>query len=807
MKDYKKLLEISKPARYINGEINSVHKDHTGRTTYCLIFPDVYEVGISHIGYKMLYERLNRLDEAACERFFMPWPDAIEKFGGEMFVSLESSKSLRDFHLLGFSIQYELSYTNILQTLIHSGIALRSEDRGEDEPIITAGGPCVVNPMPISPFIDCFFIGESEGTLPDVMKQFHTLREMGAKRGELLQFLNGFPFTYVPSIDPDKKVVRSIYEDFSKDHTIEKLLVPTIPAVQDRVAVEISRGCTRGCRFCQAGIIYRPNRERSVDDIAKDCLTQLSNTGYLEASLLSLSASDYSRLEELLITMARLTASRKVSLSLPSVRADRIRDYMFRELSKVRKSGFTIAPEAGSQRMRDAINKGLTEEEILAAVEKACDAGWNGAKLYFMMGLPGETKEDVLAIAELARKAKYLRKGRFSIKVSVSNFVPKPHTPYQWFGQNSGDEFFAKRTELKNLLNKYKIPCSFHGIRASVLEGVFSRGSVKLADVLEEAVRNGAIFDAWTEYFKNDLWEAAFAKFGYKDSDFSEKHFEYDEELPWDNIDTGVTKEFLWSENLKSQRGEFTPDCTDGNCSACGVCDFDRIQNEFSKPSELILPDEPAENTEFGRYALVFSKMERMSLLSAIETQRLFTHVLTLADIGLKFSQGFNPQPKLSYVLAASAGVEGHNEVILFESAPIADLNALKDRINAIMPPGVDIKAVHKFDLSTKKADIYVRLSFNPELYSIFREKYLLGEASYTRVSKKGEERVMHAADFVVSLGENDAVFRTEPEGNFNCFDFFESIGFKRTDVDMIRLNTYLLEKTGEHNGKIPRVL
>jgi radical SAM family uncharacterized protein/radical SAM-linked protein len=796
MKDYKRLLEVNKPARYINGEINSVHKDHSGRTSFCLIFPDIYEVGISHIGYKMLYERLNRCDEIVCERFFMPWVDAFDSFGAEIFAGLESSLPLGEFDVLGFSLQYELSYTNMLQTLKMSGVSMRSAHRGEDEPIVIAGGPCVVNPMPIAPFIDVFFIGESEVTLPDVMKEFHKLKKEGKSRSELLEFFNSFPFTYVYSLEPDKKVTRSIHTGFTDDITIEKLIVPAIPAVQDRVSVEISRGCTRGCRFCQAGIIYRPNRERSVDDIARDALTQLDNTGYLETSLLSLSASDYSRLEELLVTMVKLTENRRVSLSLPSVRADRIQEYMFRELSKVRKSGFTIAPEAGSQRMRDAINKGLTEEDILSAVEKASDAGWNGAKLYFMIGLPGETMEDVTAIAEIARKAKYLRKGRFSIKVSVSNFVPKSHTPYQWFGQNSGDMFFEKKRVLKELLQKYKIPCAFHGIRASVLEGVFSRGPVQLADVIEEAVNNGARFDAWSEFFKYDIWEKAFAKFGYEDKDFSEKCYGYDDALPWDNINVGVTKDFLWSEYERSEKLIATPDCAGGDCSACGVCDFDKIKNEFSRPVSIAVPEPAEEKDDFVRYSLVFSKEKRMSLLSAIETQRLFTHVLTLADIGLKFSAGFNPQPKLSYVQAASTGLEGLNEVLIFESAPIADTSLLTDKINGIMPPGVKVKYIAPFTIHPKKFDVYIRFAFGGELMKVFREKYLNGDAFYSKTNKKGDEKVMRAADFVVSLGEKDVVFRTENSGNFNVFEFFESLGYSRPQMDIVRMNTFLLEKT-----------
>jgi radical SAM-linked protein len=542
-------------------------------------------------------------------------------------------------------------------------------------------------------------------------------------------------------------------------------------------------------------MIYRPNRERSIDDIAKDALDQLENTGYLEASLLSLSASDFSRFEELLMTMVKLTQERKISLSLPSIRADRIQDFIFRELSKVRKGGFTIAPEAGSQRMRDAINKGLTEEQILQAVEKASDAGWNGGKLYFMIGLPGETMEDVLEIAELSRKAKMLRKGRFSIRVSVSNFVPKPHTPYQWFGQNSGDEFFEKKKQLRDLMKKYKIPCSFHGIKASVLEGAMSRGGRELGDVIEEAVKSGAMFDAWSEHFNRDIWDVAFDKFGYSVRDFSERFYAKDEALPWDNIDVGVTKKFLWEENEKSEALQFTPDCTDGKCTSCGVCDFKDIKNEFSKETEIDTGTPSDIEPEYRRYAIVFSKTERLSLLSAIETQRLFTHVLTLAKIGLRFSQGFNPQPKLSYVQAGSTGLTGHNEILLFESQEIEDLEAFLEKLNSVLPEGVRIKAVHPFEDNPKYYEAYVRFTYSEELFEIFKDKYVKGEASYTKLNKKGKEKTMNAADFVVSLSDNDVVFKTEGTGNFNSFEFFESLGYKRSDMDIQRLNVYLLRR------------
>jgi len=401
--EYLKLLNVNKPLRYINNEFNSYHKNDEGALKFCLIFPDVYEVGMSHLGIKILYERLNQEKNIICERFFMPWVDALDKFGKEMFVSLESQTPLTKFDILGFSLQYELSYTNMLKIISESNIPLLSKDRGEEFPIVFAGGPCVVNPAPIEEFIDVFFIGEME---EELIKVLNDINNKKLTRKEKLEKINRYNFTYIPTLQKNKIVRKSIYKDFHNDYTVIKPVVPLMPIVQDRVTVEISRGCTRGCRFCQAGMIYRPSRERNVSDIIKNAIEQIKNTGYLEVSLLSLSAADYSCLEELLIKLSEVLSDNKVSLSLPSIRADRVKDYIFQEIKKVRKSGFTIAPEAGSQRMRNIINKNLTEEEIIDAVVSASNNGFNGAKLYFMIGLPFETDEDVLEIANLSLKIK-----------------------------------------------------------------------------------------------------------------------------------------------------------------------------------------------------------------------------------------------------------------------------------------------------------------------------------------------------------------------------------------------------------------
>jgi len=791
--NYKNLSKVSKPARYINGEINSVHKDPDGKLRFCLAFPDVYEVGMSHVGFKMLYEKLNEPESLFTERFFMPWPDACEMLGDEIFCSLESGTPLKEFDLLGFSVQYELSYTNILQTLKFSGIPLKSSDRDENDPVIIAGGSCVLNPAPLSYFIDVFFMGEMD-SIEDIFVSMQKMKEEGKSRKEIISFLDEFTYTYVPELNKEKTVIRRIETGFSDAPTLTNLVVPAMPVVQDRVAVEISRGCTRGCRFCQAGMVYRPAREKSVDSLIKDACCQLDISGYTEVSMLSLSAADYSRLDELLMGMANATKERSVSLSMPSMRADKITENLFKELSWVRKSGFTIAPEAGSARLRDVINKNLSEEEILDAVVKAADAGWKGAKLYFMIGLPTETDEDVLGIAELALKAKRAVKGKnFNIKVSVSNYVPKAHTPFQWYPMNSIEELMRKRQMLRDALWKVKIGSSFHWVDQSYMEGVFSRGDERLGDVLVKAVEKGLMFDAWTDFFNYDSWKECFDECGLTDEEFSSKEFGKDEKLPWNNIESGVTKKYLWDEYEKSLKAEITTDCKVDKCTSCGVCDFKEIKNTYTDKYEPETKEVEKAEKIFLPYSIKFSKKGRGTLLSALEITKLFEHAFRIAGIDIEYTKGFNPGPKMRFFVPLPVGVEGENEVVVVYLEELKD--GMIDGLQKILPDWLVIKDVAVENRKLKKYDVHMTYRLGDEWFNILEKENKESRASYPKKDKKGRDKVVSLADYLVSIGDCEVVLAFRGSGLFNLLEYFETKGIDRSVPEITRTGLELVKK------------
>jgi len=787
------LLTISKPSRYVNHEINSVHKSKEGRLSFCLAFPDVYEVGMSHIGFKMLYERLNSSDNIVCERFFMPWTDAISELGEKVFVSLESGYGLKSFDVLGFSLQYELSYTNVLHSMKYSGIPYFSAERGENDPIVTAGGSCVMNPMPLKNIIDVFFIGEMEGEITDIFDKLSEIK--GESKKTKLEYLNSLPFTYVPLIEPDKTVKRNVYTGFSDDVTINSLIVPMMPAVQDRVAVEISRGCTRGCRFCQAGYIYRPSRERSIEAIANDALRQLASSGYMEVSMLSLSAADYSRLEELLVTMTRLISAEGSSLSLPSIRADRIQDFIFRELAKVRKSGFTIAPEAGSQRLRNVINKNLTEEDIISAVTKAADAGWNGAKLYFMIGLPFETDEDVLAIADLAHRVKRaVGKGRFDIKVSASNFVPKPHTPFQIFPQNTAAELRRKQMLLSDRLKSYRMRLSWHDVEQSVMEGVFSRGDERLCDVLALAADRGLMFDGWSECFDSNAWKQVFRDLGFTMEEFASREFMTQDKLPWSNIDSGVESGFFENEYEKAREEAVTEDCREGSCTNCGVCDFKEILNVYAgdKIPEETTPKEPEETFH---YVFYIEKRKAGKFLSAIESVRLFTHAARIAEIKLAFTQGFNPQPKMRYLIPPPVGVECSWDLLALECGRLNNFGEVQKKINSILPDGVKVKRIMPYKVNEKKVSFAGRYRLGGELPVVLDKLIAEDKAFYMKKDKKGRDKKVELSEFLLHRQKDEIVLLSGETGSFNPLEFFSYHGLSRAELDVERKNLYMFPK------------
>ena len=602
------LLSVKEPARYIGGEVNSVVKDpEKVKVRFAMCFPDVYEIGMSHLGIQILYDMFNRREDVWCERVYSPWTDldAIMRKEHIPLFALESQDPIKDFDFLGITLQYEMCYTNILQILDLSGIPLHAEERGEDCPIVIGGGPCSYNPEPIAPFFDMFYIGEGEVVYFDLLDAWLENRKRGGSRRDFLEAAARIPGIYVPAFydvtyRPDGTiqemkpncacapavVERQLVMDMDSTYYPEKPVVPFIRATQDRVTLEVMRGCIRGCRFCQAGMIYRPVRERSPEELMRLADALLGSTGYDEITLSSLSTSDYRGLEKLLNYLIDHYGKTGVNISLPSLRIDAFSLDVMSKVQDVRKSSLTFAPEAGTQRMRDVINKGLTEEDIMRGSAMAFRGGWNKVKLYFMLGLPTETEEDIRGIAELTERVaenyydtvpKEERQGKVQVTASTSFFVPKPFTPFQWARMNNRDEFLGKAAivnhRMKEMLNKKSLRYNWHEADVSVLEGVLARGDRKVAEAVELAYRNGALYDAWNETFDNDRWMRAFAEAHIDPSFYTEREREVTEVLPWDFIDCGVSKQFFIREWEHAKAGKVTKNCRE-MCSGCGVRKF-----------------------------------------------------------------------------------------------------------------------------------------------------------------------------------------------------------------------------------------
>jgi len=573
------LSRVEKPARYIGGEWNSIVKEEA-ELRFALLFPDVYEIGMSHLGSRILYHALNSADGVACERAFAPWPDMEQVLREEHMplFSLETKRPLGDFDMIGFSLLYEMCYTNILQMLDLSNIALLAKDRKETDPLVICGGPCVCNPAPIAPFMDAVLIGDGEEMTLEVVEAVRRAKREGMGKAALLKALSSIRGVYIPSLKTDETtVVRAIVRDLDKAPFTGEPIVPYLNIVHDRVALEVMRGCTRGCRFCQAGYIYRPIRERKSATLMELARQQIGCTGYDEVSLLSLSTGDYSEVHKLVPEIIHEMESQKVSVALPSLRVDSELANDLSVMQTVRKAGLTFAPEAGTQRLRDVINKNVTEEDILRATQDAFANGWSSVKLYFMIGLPTETDEDILGIAQLARKIswqfyglpKEMRGKGLRLNVSVSTFVPKPFTAFQWCGQVSSEEIKRKQELLRVALKGIRgAELNCHYSLLSVLEAAFSRGDEKLADVLLRAYSLGCRFDAWTEHFQPKAWAQAFAECGLSEQEYAQREFSLEEPLAWDFVDMLVTKAYLRREYNRALHGETTPDCRE-TCNGC----------------------------------------------------------------------------------------------------------------------------------------------------------------------------------------------------------------------------------------------
>ncbi len=594
------LMNVGKPARYTGGELGEVKKDEkNAKVRFAFCFPDVYEVGMSHLGTSILYHLLNRMDGVYAERCFSPWPDMEQELRNAdlPLYTLETKTALNEFDMIGISLSYEMCYTNVLAMLELGRIPLHAKDRGEDAPIVVAGGGCVYNPEPLADFIDIFAVGEGEEVLTELIDLFRTSKKENNTRIEFLRRAATIEGLYVPSLydiayhadgtiesiiaknGAPARIRKRILEDFDAGYFPESPIVPYLSVVHDRVTLEVMRGCTRGCRFCQAGFIYRPVRERSADTLISQAKRNIARTGHEEVSLCSLSTGDYSQVARLVCTLSDDFKGTGVSLAVPSLRVDSYEGEYAQRLKEVRNTGLTFAPEAGTQRLRDIINKNITEKDIYDAVREAFETGANGVKLYFMMGLPGETMEDVLGIADMAARIRSIyyevpkerRGGGFKLTVSVSCFVPKPHTPFQWAAQDDVAVFEDKQRRLKDALRSVKgVKFNWHDARLSMLEAVFARGDRRTSVVLENAYRLGCRFDSWKELFDFNKWLSAFESTGIDPAFYAARERGKNETLPWDMIDTGLSKDYLWEEKQKADAASTTPDCRNG-CTGCGL--------------------------------------------------------------------------------------------------------------------------------------------------------------------------------------------------------------------------------------------
>ncbi len=709
------LSRVQRPSRYLGREINAVFKDPRAVSLrVVLAFPDLYEVGMSHLGLGILYDILNQREDLWAERVYAPAPDleAVLRSRGQLLVSLESATPLKDFHLVGVSLQYELGYTNLLTILELGGIPFLAEERGPLDPVVVGGGPAALNPEPVSPFFDAMVLGDGEEAILEVAAVVRAWKAAKGTRRELWQALEEVEGVYVPALfamtfNPEGRLVeiipqgrrervnRRVLADLDSVTLSPRALVPTCQIVHDRLNLEISRGCTRGCRYCQAGIIYRPVRERRPEAAVAWVEKALAATGFEEVSLLTLSAGDYRPLPWLVQGLMDRLEPQRVALSLPSLRADTLTPELMSQIKRVRRTGLTIAPEAGSERLRAVINKNLPEEVIISSAREAFRAGWRLLKLYFMIGLPTETPEDLEAIAGLARQI--LKAGpqgfRPRLNVSLSSFIPKPHTPFQWEGQADLAESQRCLHQVKNLLKHQGVQLKWNSAAQSWLEGIFSRGDRRLAPVLLAAYRRGCRLDAWSEHLRLEPWRQAFREAGVAPEEYRRAR-DTEELLPWDHLDAGVSRDFLREERHRAYRTLETPDCRQEGCQDCGLCDQDRVDLRLAE-TPLAATSSPPPRSSSGEqvlwHRLLWAKVEEARWLSHLEMVNAVYRSLRRSGLPLAFSAGHHPLPRVAFHGALPVGVASLCETMDVGLAAEVGANDVVARLNQVLPPGLRI--------------------------------------------------------------------------------------------------------------------
>lgn len=714
------LTGIEKPGRYTGGEVNARRK-HFERAAvrFALAFPDVYEVGMSHIGLQILYQFLNDQDDVMADRVYAPWFDYENRLRElqEPLRGLESEKPLREFDFVGFSLQYELSYTNVLTMLDLGRIPFESRERGPEDPWVIAGGPCAFNPEPLADFFDFIVIGEAEEVLPEVIEFFRKWKASGGTRREFLEAVRTIEGVYVPSFfevsygeDGTIEAVRPQFPDYARvrkrlvldldrvSPIPEHPLVPSIDIVHNRLSLEIARGCTRGCRFCQASFIYRPVREREPTAVFEKAVEALKNTGFEDVSLLSLSTGDYCSIQGLLAAMMERFAENKVAVSLPSMRVGTLTTEMMELIREVRKTGFTLAPEAGSERLRRVINKQILDEDLFVAVDNAYRLGWRVLKLYFMTGLPTEGEEDLESLADLCKRIWELgKKSRASVNVSVSAFVPKPQTPFQWFAQVPREHIEGRLNFMKDRLKRPGMRFKWHHPDHSVLEAVFARGDRRLGAVLKRAWELGARFDGWTEHYRQEVWDRAFADTGLYPEFYANRERSREEVLPWDHLSARVERDYLWKEYERALAGEFTSDCRWNRCTNCGVCDHQEVAPQLHRDAtvraaSLESAAVAAADTPGYTYWFRYSKIGNIRHIGQLEVAQIFSRAIRRAGLPAAYTKGFHPHVKLSFDEALPLGMESMAEEARLTLTERVDPDDLKLKLNEKLPEGLRIE-------------------------------------------------------------------------------------------------------------------